>query len=206
VAESSDSEKVDLPYLHYQCPRCGKELPLSEARITVTCTEHRPADEAVAFSVRGAKPADRRAVEEICDSAWGETEIDCFGRTFDVLEADNIIAEVDGRLAGLISLAIDRGEQAVVMLSVYPEHQGAGIGAALLEEAVARAEAAGLPFVKVATSNDDIPALYFYQRHRFLLYEIETGVLVDHHGAVLSGFANIPIRDEVRLRRPACRA
>jgi GNAT superfamily N-acetyltransferase len=195
---------MEVPYPQYLCPVCGKELPLTQARMTVTCAEHRPHEEPVPFTVRDAQAADRHAIEEICDRVWGETDLEGFGRMFDVLAGANIVAETDGRLAGMISLAIDRGEQAIVMLSVYPEFQGAGIGASLLKAAEEHARAARLPAMKVATTNDDIPALYFYQRHGFVIYEIGCGMVVDHHGAVLPGFAGIPVRDEVRLRLPVC--
>jgi ribosomal protein S18 acetylase RimI-like enzyme len=197
-------EALEAPYPHYRCPVDGEDLPPTEARLTVTCERHRPHETPPEFTVREAGPADRAALELICDRVWGETEIDSFGRTFDVLDGENLVAEVDGHMAGLISLSIDRGEQAIVLLSVYPEHQGAGIGTALVREAIARASSSGLPFMKVAVTNDDIPALYFYQRMGFVLYEIDCGTVVDHHGEVLSGFAGIPIRDEVRLRRAAC--
>lgn len=199
-----DSGDVKAPYPQYRCPVDGEDLPLTEARITVTCERHRPHDAPTAFEVREATHADRQAIELICDRVWGETELDSFGRTFDVMAAENLIAEIDGELAGIVSLAIDRGEQAIVMLSVYPEHQGAGVGTALVREAIKRTEAAGLPFVKVATTNDDIPSLYFYQRLGFVIYDVDCGTVVDHHGEVLSGFAGIPIRDEIRLRRSAC--
>lgn len=202
--DSPEPAEVDMPYPHYQCPICDAELPLTDARMTVTCSAHRPATESRSVTVRDARTSDRGAIEEICDRVWGETELDCFGRTFDVLACENVVAEVDGEFAGLISLAIDGGDLAIVMLSVYPDYQGAGAGAALIERALARGAAMLLPLVKVATTNDDIPALYFYQRHGFVIYEIGAGAAVDHHGAVTSGFAGIPVRDEVRLRRPAC--
>lgn len=203
AVDSPEAAEVDLPYPHYECPACGTELPLTEARITVTCAEHGAPGRKVDAAIRDAQPSDRAAVEEICDRVWGETDIDAFGRTFDVLAADNIVAEVDGEFAGLVSLAIDRGDLAIVMLSVYPDYQGSGIGSSLLEAAVTRAQERRLPLVKAATTNDDIPALYFYQRHGFAIYEIAAGTMVDHHGAVLTGFARIPVRDEIRLRRPA---
>jgi ribosomal protein S18 acetylase RimI-like enzyme len=199
-----DPGEVEAPYPQYRCPVDGEDLPLTEARITVTCERHRPHEAPPAFAVREATAGDRKAIELICDRVWGETDIDCFGRTFDVLAGDNLVADADGQLAGFVSLAIDRGEQAIVMLSVYPEFQGAGIGSALVREAIARTHTAGLPFVKVATTNDDIPAFYFYQRLGFVVYEVDCGTVVDHHGEVMSGFAGIPIRDEIRLRRAAC--
>ena len=196
-------DELDLPYPHYRCPTCGKDLPPNEARMTVTCAEHQPRD-SVAFTVRAALPADRHGIEEICDQALGETEIDVFDRTFDVLSGDNLIAEADGTLAGLLSTAVCEGDLVVVLLSVYPQHQGQGVGAALLRAAVDLARDRGLPSVRAAVSNDDIPLLYFYQRHGFVLYEVALGALADRAGAAVAGFSGIPSRDEVRVRRPVC--
>lgn len=193
-----------MPYPQYRCATCGKDLPLTEARLTVTCQEHRAGGKRGDYSVRPAVPADRHDIEEICDRAWGETDVDAFGRTFDVLSAENLVAESDGQFAGLISLALDRGELAVVLLSVYPGYQGSGVGSALIDAAVAAAREKGVMALKIATTNDDIPALHFYQRHGFAIYEIETGIMIDHHGEAISGFAGIPVRDEIRLRRPVC--
>ncbi len=198
------AEPLEMPYPQYRCAVCGKDLPLTEARLTVTCQEHRPGRGHADYSVRPATAADRHDIEEICDRAWGETDIDAFGRTFDVLAAENLVAELDGEFAGLVSLALDRGELAVVLLSVYPGFQGSGVGSALISAAVAIAAEKGVTALKTATTNDDIPALHFYQRHGFAIYEIETGVMIDHHGEAIPGFAGIPVRDEIRLRRPVC--
>lgn len=197
-------DDVEVPFPQYLCPVDGRELPLAEARMSVTCAEHQPRGEHVEFVVRDATAADRHAIEEICDRAWGETEIDVYGRTFDVLTCENVIAEADGELAGLISLAVHTGDLAIVMYSVYPQYQGRGLGSALLDAACDRAAGRGLPAVKAAVGNDDIPLLYFYQRHGFFLAEVAKGLLADKLGFAGVGFAGIPIRDEVRLRRPVC--
>ncbi len=190
-----------MPYPQYRCPSCGRDLPLNEARVTVTCAAHRPEDD-LAFIVRDAKPADRRAIEEICDRALGEIEVDALGKTWDILAGKNLVAEVNDGLAGLLSLAIDRGTAVVVLLSVYPEYQGLGLGTALLHSAVAWARQTGLPSIRVGVSNDDIPLLYFYQRQGFVIDDIAVGLLVDTTGSSVSGFSGIPSRDEIRLHRP----
>jgi ribosomal protein S18 acetylase RimI-like enzyme len=198
---SDETEAMELPYPHYVCPSCGKDLPLAEARLTVTCADHQPRVDAVDFVVRDATPADRHAIEAICDQAWGETEIDVFGRTFDVLACQNLIADAGGELAGLVSTAVDGGELAIVAFSVYPAYQGRDIGSALLRAAVEQAAAKGLPAVKAAVSNDDIPTLYFLQRHGYTITGVVIGVLADRLGYAGCGFAGIPMRDEIRLRR-----
>jgi len=196
-------ENFELPFPQYRCPSCERDLPLNEACITVTCSLHRP-DEELAFVVREAKAEDRRAIEEICDRAFGETEIDVYGKTFEVTEGINLIAEVEGELAGLMSLAYDRGDLVVVMLSVYPQHQGRGLGTALIKAAITYAREHSIPFLRAVTSNDDIPLLYFYQRQGFVIHDIAVGLLVDTTGTSVAGFSGIPSRDEIRLRRPVC--
>ncbi len=194
---------VEVPYPHYTCPSCGKDLAPEQARLTITCAEHQTPDE-LQFTVREATAGDRRAIEEICDKALGETEVDTLGRTFDVLHGVNLIADVDGSLGGMMSMAVYRGELVIVLLSVYPEHQGQGVGTALLRAAVGYAEERKLPFLRVAASNDDVPLLHFYQRHGFVIEEIAVGLLADSLGAAVPGFSGIPVRDEIRFKRPVC--
>jgi ribosomal protein S18 acetylase RimI-like enzyme len=195
--------EFDLPFPHYRCPTCGKDLPLGEARMTVSCGDHTARVDRD-FTVRRATDEDRTAVETICDRALGETIVDVFGKTFDVLASINLVAEVDGELGGLLSLAVTGGEATVIFLSVYPEHQGTGAGSALLSAAEAFAHERGLAFMRAAVTNDDIPLLYFYQRHGFAIYEVAVGEAADRFGSAPPGFSSIPVRDEFRLRRAVC--
>lgn len=192
--------EFDLPFPHYRCPTCGKDLPVGEARMTVTCGDHR-AEGRLEFAVRRASADDRSQVELICDRALGETDVDAFGRTFDVLGAVNLIAESQGTFAGMLSLVVDGGEATLVFMSVYPDFQGTGAGAALLEAAEEFAAKRGIQFMRASVTNDDVPLLYFYQRHGFAIYETAVGHIADRFGSATPGFSGIPVRDEIRLRR-----
>lgn len=199
-------DKVQLPFPQYRCAECGKELPLTDARLAVTCDAHKPGNAAAEITVRAATGKDRRDIEDICDQALGETEVDVFGRTFDVLGQENLVAEAEGRFAGLISLAADGGDLAIVLLSVYPGFQGSGVGHALLDAAASSATERSLPALKAAISNDDVPSFSFYQRHGFVIDTVAKGLLADRYGSAEPGFSGIPVRDEIRLRRSVCRA
>ena len=197
------NDAFELPFPQYRCPECGKDLPLGEARMTVTCASHTKSEPAE-FTVRKATESDRNDIALLCERALGETDVDVFGKTFDVLSGVNLIAQADGNLVGLLSLAIDRGELAVVLLSVYPDFQGKRVGSSLLASADEFAAKRGLSFMRVAVTNDDIPQLYFYQRHGFAIYEAAVGEIVDRFGSATPGFSGIPVRDEIRLRRSVC--
>jgi len=197
------NDAFELPFPQYRCPTCGKDLPLGEARMTVTCAAH-TRSEAVEFEVRKATDDDVAAIELLCERALGETDVDVFGGTFDVLAGVNLLAAAKGEVVGLLSLAIDRGEASVVLLSVYPDFQGKGVGGALLEAANGLAAKRGLSFLRAAVTNDDIPQLYFYQRHGFSIYDVAVGQVADRFGSATPGFSGIPVRDEIRLRRGVC--
>jgi GNAT superfamily N-acetyltransferase len=197
------NDEFELPFPQYRCTTCGKDLPLGEARMTVTCAAH-VRSERIEFDVRTAADADEDAIELLCERALGETDVDIYGATFDVLAGINLIAEKDGELVGLISLAIVDGEANIVMMSVYPDYQGKGVASALLEAVDKMASKRGLKFVRAAITNDDIPQLYFYQRHGFALYEVAIGEIADRFGSASPGFSAIPVRDEMRLRRAVC--
>jgi GNAT superfamily N-acetyltransferase len=197
------NDAFELPFPQYRCPTCGKDLPLGEARMTVTCASHTQRETAD-FTVRQAVDADHDAIALLCERALGETDVDVFGRTFDVLAGVNLIAVVNDEIVGLLALAINLGELAVVLLSVYPDFQGTGVGSALLAAADEFAAKRGLSFLRVAVTNDDIPQLYFYQRHGFAIYDVAVGEVADRFGSATAGFSAIPVRDEIRLRRAVC--
>jgi hypothetical protein len=51
-------------------------------------------------------------------------------------------------------------------------------------------------------TNDNIPALYFYQRHGYRLVTVLSGAVSSHpHNKNFVGFAGIPIEDEVQLAK-----
>ena len=197
------NDEFELPFPQYRCPTCGKNLPLGEARMTVTCADHVRSEHAD-FVVTRATDADEDQIELICERALGETEVDVFGQTFDVLSDINLVAKVGEELVGLLSFAVLNGEVSIVLLSVYPDYQGRGVASGLLAEANRFAQERGLSFLRTATTNDDIPQLYFYQRHGFSIYEVAVGDVADRFGSATPGFSGIPVRDEVRMRRAVC--
>jgi ribosomal protein S18 acetylase RimI-like enzyme len=197
------NDEFELPFPQYRCTTCGMDLPLGEARMTVTCAGH-VKHEALEFQVRQATDADTHDIELLCERALGETDIDVFGQTFDVLAGVNLVGMKGDELLGLLSFAVVAGEANIVMLSVYPDYQGRGVATALLNAADKFAADRSIPFVRAAVTNDDIPQLYFYQRHGFAIYDVGVGEIVDRFGSASPGFSAIPVRDEIRLRRAVC--
>ena len=182
----------------YRCARTAAPVCPRHARLEVVAVEDKGSREAL--EVRAAEPENRGRMEEIALHFWGETEVECFSRVHDMLELPALVAELDGEVVGFLSYAAEGDRLNLVMLNVLPDCQGHGAGKALLRAVIGLARTLGLSRLVVATSNDDLPALAFYQRAGFTIEEVVPGRILEHHGGEEDGFAGIPVRDEVRLQ------
>jgi ribosomal protein S18 acetylase RimI-like enzyme len=181
----------------YICP--------AHARLEVTSTQWSwPARAGTCDpTLRSATEADADQIEALALHFWEETEVDCFDRQYDVTACPGFVACDGDRAVGLASYALEPTWDAavLVLLNVLPRWQGRGVGRALVEAVGAEATRQGLGRVVVVTSNDDLPALAFYQRHGFRITGIVPGRIAEHHGGEVAGFAGLPVRDEIRLER-----
>jgi NTE family protein len=178
-----------------------------------------------------ASDSDYGHVQRLAEYFWGETQVTCFGQSYDLARLPALLAWVQptselegsegedlaktgvspgytpsgGRLVpamvpvGLLSYALEEGRLVIVLLNVRPQYQGMGIAGQLLQRTCELARESGRPRVVVATSNDDLPALSLYQRHGFHLAGLWPERILAHHGREETGFAGIPVRDEVHL-------
>ncbi|MEW6232938.1 MAG: GNAT family N-acetyltransferase [Chloroflexota bacterium] len=181
----------------YLCVRNDIPLCVTHARLAVIMPS--PSQEIHVLSVRPAEAGDYEGIRQLAEYFWQETEMFCFGRTYDVLALPALVAFRDQALAGCLSYSIEGSELVIVMLNVLPEHQRSGLGGKLVSWVVDLAKAKNLSRVVVATSNDDLPAIYFYQRRGFRLSQVAADAIARHHGGLEPGFAGIPVRDEVRM-------
>jgi ribosomal protein S18 acetylase RimI-like enzyme len=89
----------------------------------------------------------------------------------------------------------------IVALATDPMWQRSGVGAYLVAEAELLARRLKLARVVVATTNDNLPALYFYQRRGYRLTDLVPQGVPKHTHRQSAGFAGIPVRDEIRLEK-----
>jgi len=185
----------------YRDRHTGRYLCLEHARLDVVAASGQSS--APSLTVRLATAADHDRVKELALYFWDETEVECFGREYDVLACPAFLACDGSDIVGLASYTVEPDWDAVVlvMLNALPACQGRGGGSALIEAVVKEAARLGRARVLVATSNDDLVALALYQQHGFHLTELIPGAIAQHHGGDLVGFAGIPVRDEIRLER-----
>jgi len=151
---------------------------------------------------KAASEGERKKTQKLVKRFWGEQEQLAFDRRFMVAELPAYVAKAKNDVAGFVSYVKSDDALIIVALGVLPKYQTSGIGKELIKEV----ENEGIRMHKrrllVSTSNDDLPALAFYQSLGFQIYEVKPNVIAEKHGAVLQGIGGLPIRDELRLRKP----
>jgi len=153
------------------------------------------------FEIRPLRPADEGWVAHFVAERWGAEIVVVHGETYRPQQLPGFLALEEGETVGLITYHVaGDGCEIVTLDSLRPSQ---GIGGALIGAVQATARAAGCWRLWLITTNDNLDALRFYQRHGFELVAV-------HRGAVnasrlvkpeipLVGAYGIPIRDEIEL-------
>jgi ribosomal protein S18 acetylase RimI-like enzyme len=184
-----------------RCGRCGRIADWNDARVQVVCS-CRPRLELPPPLVRDAAEGDRARALEIFQREFRGRQLVADGQPVSIGEADLLVAETEGGISGVLAWRRHNGYLHIMALATDPMWQRAGVGGYLVAEAEAIARRQGLPRVLVTMTNDNIPALYFYQRRGYRLSAVLSGaVSAQPRNRNLAGFAGIPIEDEIQLAK-----
>jgi GNAT superfamily N-acetyltransferase len=171
------------------------------ARLQIVC-DCRNQLELPPVLVRQATPEHVERIQELFISDFGHVTIVAFG---EVMHADRelaLVAEMKDDVAGALAYRRMGDALHVVALATDPMWQRSGVGGYLLAEAELLARRDGCTRILTATSNDNLPSLYFFQRHGFRLTEVSPDAFAQHLSVRnMPGFAGIPVRDEVRMEK-----
>jgi len=184
-----------------RCGRCGRITDWKEARVQIVCG-CRAYLELPPPLVREAVPADRGRALEIFEREFGGRQLVASGQPVSLTNTDLLVAETEGGITGALAWRRVDGAFHIVALATDPLWQRSGVGGYLLAEAELLARRHMLPRVLVTVSNDNIPALYFYQRRGYRLDAVlRDSIASQPRNRDLIGFADIPIRDEIQLSK-----
>ncbi len=152
----------------------------------------------------GIEPVDekhREWIRTIMQQHWFSAEVVTRGRIHHAGELPGFVAVQEDQPVGLVTYHLDGNECELVSLNSLPE--GIGIGSALVEAVKNVAVSARCKRVWVITTNDNLPAVRFYQKRGFTLVAVHRNAL-EHSRKLkpeipLIGIDGIPIRDEIEL-------
>jgi GNAT superfamily N-acetyltransferase len=185
-----------------RCGRCGRFVDWAESRVQVVCG-CRPHFELPPVLVRDATPADRQRALALFKRDFGRTRlVAASGEPASLEDAPTLVAETEDEIAGALAWRPGDGAIHILALATDPMWQRAGVGGHLVAEVELMARRDGRPRLVVTIGNDNIPALYFFQRRGFRISAVVPDSMAPHAGAEpAAGFAGIPVLDEIQLAK-----
>ena len=132
---------------------------------------------------------------------WDGEEMVIHGEVFRLEQLDGFVVEDGNEWVGLLTFFVQNHGCEVTSLDSLCE--GQGIGTQLMNAVVDEARKQNCERVFLATTNDNLHALRFYQKRGFELIAIHRGAVIDSRklkpSIPLTGNDGIPIRDEIEL-------
>ena len=129
---------------------------------------------------------------------WGGDEMIVHG---DVFRPEQLNGFVTEDWSGVVTYIIQNGSCEIISLNSLKEKRG--VGTALINEVINQARKQNCRRLFLVTTNDNLHALGFYQRHGFELACVRRGAVDEARkikpGIPVIGMNNIPLRDEVEL-------
>jgi ribosomal protein S18 acetylase RimI-like enzyme len=184
-----------------RCARCGRFVDWAEAQLQTVCA-CRPRLNLPPVLVRRAEPEDALDAMALFRRDFGRATVIGFGDSMVIEDCPMLVAEMRGELAGALAYRLLPDALHIVALATDPMWQRSGVATHLEGEATFIAQRHGVSRLLFATTNDNLPALYFYQRRGWTITGVVIGGMLEHFGGQPGvGFSGIPVRDEIRLEK-----
>lgn len=153
------------------------------------------------MDIRPIEGSDRAAVAGLIEARWAGRVIVTRRRAVDAAGLPGFVAVEGDRLLGCATLQHEGDELQIVSMDTVEEELG--VGTALVDAAVARARELGVRRVWLCTTNDNLPALRFWQRRAFRIVAVHRDSIEAARAVKPAipdvGHMGIPIRDELEL-------
>ena len=153
------------------------------------------------FTLHPITSQDREWMRTLLTDHWGSVEIVSRGRIYLADRLPGFIAWKAGSRVGLITYDIEDSQCEIITIdSLVPE---IGIGSALIDRVNQEARTQNCQRIWLITTNDNLPALRFYQKRGFRLVAVYPNAIAVSRKLKPSipfiGIDGVPIRDEIEL-------
>jgi ribosomal protein S18 acetylase RimI-like enzyme len=160
--------------------------------------------EDIVKEIRALTEADAPWLTTQMQALWGSPVMVSRGQIFDATMLPGLVALEDGAPVGLLLYHLEDGACEIVSLDSL--RAGQGIGTALINAACQMAQQSACTRIWLITTNDNLPALGFYQKRGFHLVAVHANALELSRAFKPEipeiGLGGIPLRDEIELEMP----
>jgi N-acetylglutamate synthase-like GNAT family acetyltransferase len=153
--------------------------------------------------IRTKTKADQAWINDLLTTQWGSIRVVSRGRLYESDTLPGLIAELQGEPVGLLTYHIEKPACEVVTLNSTLEKHG--VATALLDAVEKEAVRSGCRRLWLITTNDNIPAIHFYQKRGFTLAALHANAVRTSRELKPEiperGWDEIPIRDEIEFEK-----
>ncbi len=151
--------------------------------------------------VQPVRDEDRAWIELFVRERWGADFVVAHGTAYELRKLPGFLAWLDDTRAGLLTYRVEENECEIITLdSLRPS---SGVGTALIDAIKALALHANYTRLWLITTNDNLHALRFYQRHGLVLVAVYRNAVEESRKLKPQiprvGLDDIPLRDEIEL-------
>jgi len=158
-------------------------------------------EEMKAFEIKPIGPMDHQAVCDLLVTHWGSPRIVTRGIMHQADHLPGFAAVIDDEIIGLVTFRIENKECEIISLNSLREKTG--IGTALIKKVRNEATRAGCRRLWLVTTNDNTPAIEFYNRRGFRIAAIHNGAIEKSRKLKpeipMTGIGGVPIIDEIEM-------
>lgn len=156
------------------------------------------------IEVRSATSGDTAWAVTIWRERWESEYVISRGVRYNAGELPALIAWVDGERAGVATYHFDTRD-GCELVTLDAVQEGIGVGSALMGGVEAVAQETGVERVWLITSNDNTPALRFYQKRGYRMVAIYLDAISEARKLKPEiprlGLDDIPLQDEIELEK-----
>jgi ribosomal protein S18 acetylase RimI-like enzyme len=152
--------------------------------------------------IRPLEGGERAWVRDVMLERWGDERVAGHGMVWHPADLEGFVAQDDdGTRVGILTYEVRDDTLEIVTMDAFRPREG--IGTALMRAAIDMAQAAAASRVVVMTTNDNVPAIAFYEGLGFRVAEVREDAVREARSIKPSiphvGVAGRPITDEVLL-------
>ena len=155
----------------------------------------------IGVTIRSISPADINWISDFYKNRWNSTRVVSKGVLHEVPNLPGLIALKSGLRVGLLTSHIKDREFEIVTLDSLDTY--IGIGSRLITTAVEAALNSSCKRIWLITTNDNLPALRFFQKRGFQIAAVHRNALEVSRKLKPEipqvGLYEIPLRDEIEL-------
>ena len=153
------------------------------------------------MDIRRIDQTNRKQIDAFIVRQWYTLQMVVHGESIDLGTADGFYACDGDEIIGLITWK-QFGKE-IEILSLDSLLEAHGIGTALLNEVIREAKEIGVEKIRLITTNDNLPALRFYQKRGFDMVHIYRNALEQARKIKpeipLIGMDGIPLKHDIEL-------